>query len=249
MIIHFVNGVVRTECPSYDLSSHDFLDGNLIKIFIGNKSGVECVIEKEWKLHDSDGNLIIFGKINVKIGRFESYIEIPKIKDGKIYTLSIDNIKTTIFRNVGDIGIIDENHVFEEPIRIFGDLRYYDEKANRVRFSDDWDIKRTFGNGIILAGDRVYAYAPTCIYTYYREAPEFVMFTPLAGMKKIRIEIKQLIKVEKIGYLEYSIDPPTKIHVKFGKEEYFTEDKVSTFSLKNRVIDGKTRLEIRGIYT
>lgn len=266
MIITFANPKVSPQFTSYITTTFP------LTIQVGfSIAGVTNVgnltDNRNWILLDSNGIVIQSGIVNVLLNTFQSSVSFNNLSLGQIYSFQIINpnsstTSSTIFTflDMSNIQVIDENYIFSNPIRIYGDLVFQNENGNSVHFPSDWDVMRTIGNGIILESIpngsqqiskyniKFYAYAPSAMYTLMSNVPSSIMFSPLPGLLTINIPIYQNPFIREVGSLLYEIIPPTKLSVVFNGKQYSINSAVSTLDMKSLTDDKVGMIQITPIF-
>lgn len=189
------------------------------------------------------GVLIRKGQVVVQLNTYDSFVDVNSsgLAEGSIYTFSIDNPPpnvpstatiSTIDVASGQIKVIDETFRFGSgiiPLTV-GDITVTVVSSSSsatdrtqtkfesygARFPTGWSITRNEGNGLIFSGGRVYAYAPSAIYTRNRNSPTYIDFTPFRGLPSKRIPIRQIPRIVNEGNFLYSITPPTRVKVSWS---------------------------------
>ena len=201
---------------------------DVVRVYVGyisdNNNNENAWDTRNYFLRDKRGNTILKGEVGVKLNTFEGFIDLYGLTVGEVYTLVIENpgtiSTTTVISGIdpNTITVVDETFRFTGNPIPFGDIistlidpNGSPTSARQAHLTMDWAIARTEGNGLIFSGGKVYAYAPSAIYTRNRQAPTYVDFTPFAGIPVKRIQVYQLPTIANQGNYKYSIDPPTHV--------------------------------------
>jgi hypothetical protein len=251
---------------------------DIVRVYIGYRhtDGYEILnIEnsyelRKWYLRDRRNIIVQRGELQVKLGTFESYVDLSNLVSGEVYTFFVENPEiesenlreSTIISGIraSDIILIDETFRFVgNPITI-GDIictlidpdgSLFSER--QARFTQNWNIERTVGNGLIFSGGKIYAFAPTAIYTRNRNASKFIDFTPYTDLPVKRIPVHQLPTIHFNGNYTYTINPPTRIiatwkNINGSYETYDSINIISLLELTNITKEGIQNLRIKAIF-
>jgi len=234
MLITFVEPIVLTQDQFYQLNPS--MPSSTTRIYVGfvsDNTNIATIWSlRNWYLRDIRGVIIKKGQVNVQLNTYNSFVDLSAtgLTPNTVYTFSIDNPPstqplppmTTIISTISiptlQIKVIDETFRFTGAPTTIGDLAVVPTvdggtPAYAAQFPQGWPVMRAEGDGLVLSGGLMYAYAPTAIYTRNRAAPAYVDFTPFRGLAMRRVRVYQVPTIWSEGNFLYSVDPPTRLTV------------------------------------
>ena len=258
--IRFEKIKIKTEKSSYLTTS------NNINVFLGmltdNLNIIRNTVNVEWKLIDKLGEIKASGQIDVKLGNYNTLLNISPLSPNNVYKLQLsymdyERYEAIIYTgNMSNLNLIDENFIFPAgKILIYGDLILnVDKDGNRkIKFPYDWNVTRTVGNGIISQNNNYYVFSPKQIFTSRVLGNNILNFSPFDKYSQQQVIIRTIPKIKHIAPYKYSVIPKTKIKIKFSNQRIVYNRDISKYEniitdLDTYVTPGKvSTLDLYGI--
>lgn len=251
--------IIQTDVfPQY--SSYQTNNGDIavnIGFLIGSLNSMSSFSNRFYTLKDISGNIIQEGVVSVKLNSFDTTLTFTNLNLNSIYTLSIyntasGNITSCVIATGTIIGTIDETmKITDTNVSFTDNLKFIDGfisfKSSTIFPTSNTQMDNTIGtyltdnaflgNSIVSIGSQLYAFRPSKLFTNNASVGSTILYTPFIGLSTYSVPVFQLAsQIFKVGDLQYSINPPSTLRVKYGSQIVEFNEPVSFIDLSLSVV-------------
>ena len=221
-------------------SSYISTTGNLdvhIGMLTDKMNIVSNLYPVNWKVKKYDGADLRIGTSIVKIGTFDTKIQINNMELNTVYVVELtyglyEQKYAIIYTgDVNNLILIDENFIFSPgSVNTYGDV-IFDSITRKIKYTYDWKVLRTLGNGVITHNNNFYIFSPKHIFTSVNVENKNLVFFPFFSYPPQTVKIDIIPKIKKIAPYTYSINPATKIKIIFKFIDFIYNSETKLYDL------------------